>query len=347
MFPNFSKFNFLKTRFKEETLPEVSPERLAEEKNFIEKTKQQLEELELIREEKLATFLFRKRIAVPLAVVLTPIIGGFDYFLLWLQRSSDDSVAGLCVVFLGVLYWWVTKPRREYTKAYKQEILPALAKLFGNFSYELWGKIPMSLLDSSKIIPGHDIYKSEDLFSGQYMGVDIQFAEMHLERRHRNGKRTDYVTVFKGLAVLLNMKSKRFYGHTVMDYNKGKIGEWFKERTLDLKRANLVDPVFEERFDVYTNDQVEARYLIDPSMIERLNAVYEKYDGHKMAAAFYDSKMLILISSNHNYFEPAQLEVPATDPRSVLSMKKEIGEILSLVERLSLYDPCEIRADRK
>ena len=110
-----------------------------------------------------------------------------------------------------------------------------------------------------------------------------------------------------------------------------------------LKRANLVDPVFEERFDAYTNDQVEARYLIDPAMIERLNAMYEEYDGNKMAAAFYDSKMLILIASKHNYFEPAELEVPATDPRSILSMKKEIGEILSIVERLELYDPYEVR----
>jgi hypothetical protein len=333
---------FLKFR-KERFLPPVSDERMAQEKDFLDNAKGQLEVLEEVRMRKFQVFSFRKMWAIPLAVAFTPPLAYIDFWLLMLRPGSDDSAAGLSAAFIGLLYWWVTQPRRQYAKAYKLEILPSLAKLFGNFTYNVDGKIPVWEMRPSKILPKHDKYESEDYFSGEYLGVGIRFSEIDLKEKRRNKNSTYYVSVFKGLAVLLDMKSKRFLGHTILDHNKGKISEWFRERTLGLKRANLVDPAFEDRFDVYTNDQVEARYLVDPVMMERLNGMYEEYEGNKMAAAFFDSKMLILIASKHNYFEPAQLEVPATDPRSVLSMKKELGEILSIVERLELYDPYELR----
>lgn len=322
---------------KERGIPPVSDERLAEEEGFLDTAKEKLEELERIRKDKLKAFRFRRKWAIPLAIVLFPLTIGLDYVILFFGAKTDDSVAGISLLVLGMLYWWVTTPRREYAKAYKTEIMPSLAKLFGNFSYNLGGRVQMKLMRPSKIVPRHDKYEAEDYFSGHYKGVNISFCEINLKEKRRTKNSTYYASIFRGLAVLLDMKSKRFLGHTILDYNKSKLSEWFKEHSLGLKRANLVDPVFEDRFDVYTNDQVEARYIIDPVMMERLNGMYEEYDGNKMAAAFYDSKMLIIISSKYNYFEPAKLEVPATDPRSILSMKKEIGEILSIVDCLELY----------
>lgn len=332
----------LLNRKKPRKLSRVSDVRLAEERDFIEKSKAYLEGLEEIRKVKLRRYKWRKKIAVPVAVVITPILGYVDYMLLFLQ-SGDDRGAGLTVLALGALYAWVTHPRRQYAKAYKLQILPDLAKLFGDFTYDLKGQIALYKMQPSKILPNHDRCDSEDYFSGTYKGVDIEFSEVDFKQRRRSKNRTYYVSVFKGLVILLDMNTKKFYGHTMLDKNKGKIGEWFKQKSSNLKRANLVDPEFEEMFDVYTNDQVEARYLIDPVMIERLKGLQMEYGGEGMTAAFYDSKMLILIESKHNYFEPAELEIPATDPRSILSMKKEIGEILSLIDRLDLYDPEKVR----
>ncbi len=323
-------------------LPEVRNIRNEDEKQFLKESKEHLEALEVVRQEKMKSFKWRKGIAVPLATALTPPLAYLDYWLMFLQSGSDDSFGGLSLAFLGGLYWWVTKPRREYAREYKRKILPKLASLFGDFRYELSGMIGMNVLRPSGILPRHDKVDMEDFFTGSYQGVDIKFCEADFKQKRRGKNRTYYVSVFKGLIILLDMKSKKFYGHTMLDKDRAKIAEWFKEKSDGLKRANLVDPEFEKIFDVYTNDQVEARYLIDPVMMERLKGVQEQYDGKGLTAAFYDSKLLILIESKHNYFEPADLEIPATDPRSVISMKREIGEILSLVDRLSLYDPNEV-----
>ncbi len=326
-------------------IPEVSDVRLKEEQPFLEKSKLQLEMLEEIRKEKFRSYKWRKKIAVPSAMVLTPILAYIDYWLLLLQSGSDDKGAGLSVFFVAALYSWVTHPKRQYAKTYKNKILPEIAKLFGDFRYFSEGRIALAKMKPSKILPHHDRYDTEDYFVGKYKDVNIEFSEVDFKQRRRNKNRTYYISVFKGLAILLDMRSKKFYGHTILDKDKSKITEWFKEKSSKLKRANLVDPEFEKIFDVYTNDQVEARYLIDPVMMEHLTGLYTEYDGQSMMGAFYDSKLLLLIQSKYNYFEPADIEVPATDPRSIVMMKKEIGQILSLIDRLSLYDPQKVHEE--
>ena len=316
-----------------------------DEQEFLDQCKTYLEKLETVRLDKLKNYKWRKKISIPIASVLTPVCGYIDYWLLMLQRGSDDGLAGLTVIALGALYQWVTSPKRQYARAYKKEMLPKIIELFGDFSYDLKGRIDEFISKKSKIFPRYDRYESEDYFSGSYKQTNIEFSEINLKQRRRSGKRTRYVTVFKGLAVLLSVNSKRFYGHTIVDKNKSKTSEWFKEKSTKLKRANLVDPKFEDIFDVYTNDQVEARYLIDPIIMDQFQALEKEYDGKGITAAFYEDKLFILIPSDHNHFEPMDIFTPATDIKSVLSMKREVQQILSLVDHLSLYDPLKVPRD--
>jgi len=256
---------------------------------FLDQCRPKLRELETIRLEKLKVFAFRKKIAAPIAVIMTPLLGYIDYWLLLLQRGSDEGAAGLSVAGLAGLWGWVTSPKRQYAKAYKKDILPDIARLFGDFTYDVKGKIPMEAMKPSDIVPVHSSYKSEDFFSGSYKNTQINFSEIDLKKQ--SGKRT--ITVFKGLAILLSQGTKKFHGHTVLIQDQGKIGGWLKKQTSKMQRADLLDPEFEKLFDVFTTDQTEARYLIDPRIVENL----------------------------------------------MLAMKREIAEILSIVDKLSLYDP--------
>lgn len=311
----------------------------AQTRAFLNACRPKLEMLETIRLEKLAAFQSRKKLAVPIGAILTPFCGFIDYWLLFIRNFGDDSFAGLTVFALGGLWAWVSSPKRQYARAYKTDILPDIARLFGNFDYDVKGKIPMDAMKPSKIVPQHTEYKSEDFFSGQYKGVAINFSEIKLEKK--SDKHT--VTVFNGLAVLLTQGTKQFHGHTILLDDQGKIGGWFKKQISGLKRADLVDPEFEKTFDVFTNDQTEARYLIDPRIVENLKALNDEYSGETMRAAFYNDHVLILIGSNVNHFEPASIHTPATSEEGLLAMKREIEQILSIVDKLSLYDPRKAR----
>lgn len=326
---------------------EINDFRGMSDEDFLSFAKPDLSILENIRQTKYRIYQRRKKLAIPVCAVLLPLTGALDYLLLWLQRGSDEGAAGLTIFVIGGIYWWVTQPKRDYSRAYKDKILPKLAKTFGEFIYDIGGRISMDALRPSKIIPSYDSYHSEDYFKGTYKGVGLEFSEIHLTEKRGSGKNRRTVTTFKGLAILLDMNSRKFLGHTILDRNKTKMGEWFKEKSSAMKRARMVDPEFEKIFDTYTTDQVEARYLIDPIMIENLKGLYEEYDGKSMAAAWYDSKMLVMIASSHNHFEPAHIKIPATDPESVLNMRHEIGQILSIIDKLDLYDPLEIERQRE
>lgn len=308
--------------------------------DFLKKVEPELEQLESIRIRKLAEYRFRRMAGIIGGLISLPFTGFIDYWLLH-SCTGDNCGAGLTFAVLAGIWWWVNGPKRAYAKAYKQEILPDIAQLFGPFTYCVDGKIPMQTLEPSKIIPGHNRYSSEDHFEGSYKGANIKFAEIHLEQRRRSGKRTHYVTVFKGLAILIAMQKKKFTGHTILIKNAGKLFQWFTEKTEGLKRADLVDPVFEKMFDVFTNDQVEARYLVDPKIIERYKGMADMYGSEGISAAYYGGNLLILIPSDKNLFEPAGLNVRATDSQSVLQIKQEVESILYLVDHLELYSAAD------
>ena len=243
---------------------------------FLQKCRPKLAQLEALRIDKLGVFNVRKKLAKIISAPVLPITGFIDYWLIQLQRGNDDTAAGVTLLVVGLLYAWVTQPKRQYAKAYKTDMLPDIAEAFGDFTYEIKGKIPMSELKASNIIPYHTQYKSEDFFMGDFKGVGIRFSEIMLTKK--SGKNT--VTVFKGLAVLLDQGVRKFQGKTILTMDKRKPEAWFKKRISKLKPANLVDPEFEKIFDVFTNDQVEARYLIDPVIIENLKTLYREYSGN-------------------------------------------------------------------
>lgn len=312
-----------------------SPQGLSEDDaTFLAACQPKLDRLEGLRLKKFASLNRRKKLALPIGAVVTPVLGFIDYWLILLQRGNDDGFVGVTIGGLVLLWWWVTVPQRQYARAYKAEILPEITRLFGEFDYAPKGKIPMEAMKPSRIVPSHTRYSAEDHFSGRYRGVGIAFSEIVLKRK--SGRST--TTVFKGLAILLTYDAQKFHGHTILTRDRGAIGEWLQAKTAKLERADLTDPEFEKRFDVFTSDQVEARYLIDPAIVENIKALHAEFEGKDFRAAFFEDRVLVLIASSKNHFEPAAIDQPAYDAAGVLSMKREVGQILSIVDRLALYD---------
>ena len=54
-------------------------------------------------------------------------------------------------------------------------------------------------------------------------------------------------------------------------------------------------------------------------------------------------EVLILIGSNENHFEPADISIPATNEDGLLAMKDEIEQILSIIDQLELIDKRRVR----
>lgn len=298
----------------------------------------QLRQMEQLRLVKYESYMRRRKISLRLAAVLTPVTGWIDYYLFFvLPSSSDDSGFGVTFMMMGALYAWATVPKRAYMKAYKREIMPEIAALFG-LRFDPEGKIPMDEMRQSRIVPAHSTYTSEDYFEGVYKGAKLRFSEICLRKKQGSGKNSRYVTVFDGLAVMIDLGAQaRFYGHTIITADMPGFHEWAKEKSSGLARADMVDPLFEKKYSVFTSDQVEARYLVHPAMIERIERLRHANIRGGIAIAYRKKNILMLIPMNKNLFEPADISVAATDMESLRIMHRDLSETLALVDYFEFY----------
>ncbi|MFP3944036.1 MAG: DUF3137 domain-containing protein, partial [Alphaproteobacteria bacterium] len=238
---------------------------------------------------------YQWRLAVAVAGTLcAALIAAIVYLLIGGDGRTNDWQA---MIFLPVaaglgLAAWTRGPRRRFARRYKETLLPAVAGYFGNFLYESRGGIRMSRLKESTIIPSHDRYHHEDLFNGTYRDVGVEFCEARLTERRGNGRKRHTVTVFAGVFVLLTM-NKDFSGKTVVRRDKGTLGNWFEGTFSEFEPVKLEDPEFERQFAVYSDDQVEARYLLTPAFMTRLTDLGRALGTDKIEAAFFGNRLMI------------------------------------------------------
>ena len=248
----------------------------------------------------------------------------------------------LPVVFVLVVIYclWASEPGRTFIASYKTTILSTVAKAVGGFQYVHDGMIPMERLEPSSLIPGHDFYESEDLFRGAYKGVDVELAEARLTKlvtyKDEKGRiSTRRILVFSGLFVLYSM-NKRFSGRTVVCSAFGVPSGWGTGDGGWLERVELEDPIFEQRFEVFADDQIESRYLLTPAFMVRLTAVADDFATDSMQAAFYDKQLLLMIPLAKDRFEPPAINVSLIDDSGVKRLACELGDVLSIVDALKL-----------
>jgi hypothetical protein len=99
-----------------------------------------------------------------------------------------------------------------------------------------------------------------------------------------------------------------------------------------LERVRLVDPSFEKAFEVWGTDQVEARYLLHPVMMERLIALETGLKGKNLRCAFEDGEMLIAVEGG-NLFEPGNLFKPLVDPTRARRIVDEIAAMVRVMDQ--------------
>ena len=100
--------------------------------------------------------------------------------------------------------------------------------------------------------------------------------------------------------------NKRFNGHTVIlpDVMEKRVGYLAKNlQNLNMARGQLVhleDTEFEKDFVVYSTDQVEARYILSTSLMERITLLKRKIDKPIMLS-FYGNKLYLGVQNPHGF----------------------------------------------
>lgn len=229
---------------------------------------------------------------------------------------------------------WAWHPRGEAIKATKTGINEAIARALGiEYAHDCDPSVSFVRARDHKMFASYSRSSFEDLWHGDLGGLPFSLHEAHLQRKEGSGKNSRWVTVFRGPIITI-AGARPFHGVTLLDRSgKHRKMLWFGEKEtleldgVELARADMVHPDFEDAFTVYTNDQVEARWLVHPTYIEKLIALEDAFNGRDVRALFKDGELTIVLSSG-NMFESGSID--ATRDRA--NVERCIDQFMAMAE---------------
>ena len=258
------------------------------------------------------------------------------YFLYknFLELNRDIvAFTTLILVSIGVAapFFWIFSPIWSYEENIKKEIFPNVLNFFGDFKYHIETKKSVKEYYATELIPKHDTEIAEDHITGTYKDIKVDLFETKLSKDSDENSNT----VFDGIIVELSM-NKSFSGKTVIKKDIGTVGNWFINKSTSLKKVKLEDPNFEKMFEVYSDDQVEARYLLTVTFIERLKELVENFGGKSIQCCFYNNKLLMMIPIEKDLFETGSIYEAEDFIDDSKSLLKELSLIFNIIDTLKL-----------
>lgn len=216
------------------------------------------------------------------------------------------------IIVGAVMYFQIDGDVKKYKTAFKNNVVaPALKKVNESLSFVPQSGLPKYEFISSELFTTEpDRYKTQDLISGTVEKTSFWFAEVHAEYKTetqtKNGTRTEWHTIFKGIIFVADF-NKNFEVSTVVRPKSfgNTVGAWFSKNLFSFGNSEIVqleNTAFDDQFITYSRNQIEARYILTPAMMERILNLNSK-SAETISRSFISSKMYISFPLDTNYFE--------------------------------------------
>jgi len=231
---------------------------------------------------------------------------------------------------IGLLFKFLT---RQFVSEFKSGIIEKIVAFIDpGLHYHKDSYLSVNDFQHSTIfLKRPDSYRGDDRVTGKVGATDIDFSEIHAQYVTRDSKgNRHYHTIFKGLFFKGDF-NKNFHGQTLVlpdtaERTFGSFGQMLQSwNHMRPPLVKLEDPEFEKLFVVHSTDQVEARYILSPSLMRRIIDFQKKTD-RKIFFSFINSSVFIAISYLRNLMEPR-----------IFSTLLEYGPIQQYFEDLNLF----------
>ena len=100
------------------------------------------------------------------------------------------------------------------------------------------------------------------------------------------------------------------------------------------KKADMDDARFEEIFDVYTTDQIGARYALSPALMEKFTQLCLRLDA-PVNAVFKDNEIFIAVETWRDDSEP-DISKSLINNETIALYESEIASFTQIVKELNL-----------
>jgi predicted ribosomally synthesized peptide with SipW-like signal peptide len=271
-------------------------------------------------------------------VLLALVAGGGS--LAYFQDQTGLIIAAISA-FAGFGLWaWGSMALNKLGTETKLMLIEPVSAEFG-MAFQLNPPMPqdMNTFKSLGLVPGWDRAKFEDRLTGARNQAPFEFFEAHLEERRtttdsKGRTRTTWVTVFRGQCLVVKF-IKEFKGVTKVYRDMGMLNFFAKLGQLGKgEKVKLEDPVFEKAFEVFSTDQIEARFILTPDFMERLLGLERTFKGKQVRCAFAGGEMF-LACEGKNLLEAGSMYRRMDDLGRVREMLQDFAAVFLLIDAMS------------
>ena len=315
-------------------------------RTYYEKIFPLIEDIEIYRRELCNQLIWR---SVLFSSIFSVLLGMIVYF----QERNVIYASSLVIVSMIVFLTanFLNAPQKKlFSAKLKDKFFYTVIKSFTQI--DLWQKnrkeseiIPYNELIESGLFSDFTYSKNDDEFRGVYKGVQSAVSEREC---FFQTPMTEPSIVFKGL--IIKFKSNKRIAQRTIIASKRKSPIKFLlafivtvlclsfrlgiENILNSVVAGVV--VASVLYFTTSEDEVEARYLLTPTFIEKFSKLKRVMKADTVKCSFYNNSIMIAVRSEKDFFELGNLFKNVSDLSTIENFYRDISIIFELIEYFKL-----------
>lgn len=238
-------------------------------------------------------------------IVIAAMLGGLLYLLI---------PGAIIIIYAAVMLSNLQPKKQQYRYMYKHSLVADALKTIDESLQidDMQALSEQEFIDTQLFSRRPDRYHSEDQVYGHAGRTKFCFSEVHAEYKEvtqtKNGQRTDWYDLLKGIVFCADF-NKNFKGLTVVrpKSTTAALGAWLSNAiplfSSSGQLVKLENPIFDKNFITFSSDQIEARYILTPAMMERICELNEQCSD-TISLSFTGSEVFIGFPLSTDYFEP-------------------------------------------
>ena len=245
--------------------------------------------------------------------VIYTIVVALVAFLFLYNTQSVDTYIFIAVAYIAIgggMYKYLVK---DYTTKFKSTIIkPLIQEIDKHLNYMPNMHISQADFTRSQIFTTHpDRLSGNDYIHGKIDGITLELSDILAQKKHTDSKgRTSWSTFFQGLFIVCEF-NKNLKSQTIILPDSAQnafgslVGNWLQSNNFSRNELVKMDNIeFEKVFVVYSNDQIEARYILTHTLMQKL-LQFKKKSKHPLSLSFIGGKISMAIEYNEDLFEPS------------------------------------------
>ena len=229
--------------------------------------------------------------------------------------------------------------RKNFQKKIKEKVYGEIFEKFGlSYHNSLSEKASAEkniryICENSDILSRYDNINIDDIIKGEYNGLPFTIYDADIFY-YTSGKHRKRVTVFRGVFLAAKI-NKNFKSETLIQMDTGSNPKKVGQKV----QVKLEDIEFEKLFEVYSTDQIDARYILTTAFMERLKdfVTQKRYPIEVLFSkrTYMEENVFFFFDTRRDHFE-INIKRSLMDKNTLFDVLWEVSRMLKVIEALKL-----------